>query len=276
MRGWTIALAIMAAAVPAKAQLYRPKDHPDATTTGWRNAPPKEVEARTGDGLSLKGLYWEGRADLPVLLFLQGRSGDRFDAAHYAEPLAAAGYAVVVAGYRGYGGNPGKPDEKGLNLDGAAFAELARGLRPGARLYAVGHSLGAAVALTLAAERAVDGEIVLGAFPDLASVAPKITRAFLPDRFSNLDTVARLPKPAILIQGRYDATISMAQGQKLLGAAPMGSVLLVLDRQDHRPDMAEIVAILPAIFDFAEGRIQPLAAQARARGFAMFQKTPAP
>lgn len=276
MRLWTIALMMLLSAVPAHAQLYRPKDHPEKAATSWRYQPPVDINVRTRDGLALKGLYWGGKSDLPTLVFLQGRSGDRVDAAHYAEPLAAAGYAVVIASYRGYGGNPGKPDEKGLASDGMAFAELARKLRPGSKIFAMGHSLGAAVALKLAAEGAVDEVITLGAFPDLRSVAPRITRAFLPDRFSNLDTAARLRRPAILIQGRYDDVVSMEQGQKLLGAAPMGSALLVLDRQDHRPDMAEIVAVMPAIIDFTRGNAGPLKAQAVARGFAMFQKTPAP
>jgi uncharacterized protein len=274
MLRWTVALMMVMAAAPASAQLYRPNDHPEKASTRWNYAPPVEIDVRTRDGLALKGLYWGGRTDLPVLVFFQGRSGDRVDAAHYAEPLAAAGYAVVIASYRGYGGNPGKPDEKGLNLDGAAFAEYAQGLRSGTKVYAIGHSLGAAVALTLAADGAVDGVITLGAFPDLRSVAPKIVRAFLKDRFANSDTIARLQQPAILIQGRYDDVVSMAQGQALLGAAPMGSVLLVLDKQDHRPAMSEIVAILPAMLAFAGGRIEPLNAEARARGFAIFQKTP--
>ena len=273
LRYW-LALIVASIAVPAQAQLYRPNDHLEPARP-WTGPAPAEITVRTADGLTLKGLQWQGRAELPVLVFFQGRSGDRFDAARYAEPLAQAGYGVVIASYRGYGGNPGKPDEAGLRRDGAAFTAFARAGAAGRPVYALGHSLGAAVALTLAAEGAVDRAITLGAFPDLRSVAPRIVRAFLRDRFSNLEAVARLTKPAILIQGRYDELVSMAQGQKLLGAAPMGSVLIVLDKQDHRPAMSAIVAILPAILDFADGRIAALAQAARTRGFAMFQKTAA-
>jgi len=272
---WWFALIVALAALPAQAQLYRPSDHLEPTRP-WMGDAPAEIAVRTSDGLALKGLHWPGGAELPVFVFFQGRSGDRFDAARYVEPLARAGYGVVVASYRGYGGNPGKPDEAGLQRDGAAFMAFARASRPGAEVYAIGHSLGAAVALHLAAEGAVDRVITLGAFPDLRSVAPKITRAFLRDRFDNLQAAARLRRPAVLIQGRYDDVVSMAQGQQLLGAAPMGSVLLVLDKQDHRPDMAAIVAILPAILAFAGDRIEPLKAEAVARGFAMFRKTPGP
>ena len=182
----------------------------------------------------------------------------------------------MVAGYRGYGRNPGSPSEAGLAMDGASFAALAHRLHPGAKLYAVGHSLGAAPALALAADKAVDGVLTIGAFPDLRSVAPKITRAFLPDRFSNLETVAKIGAPVVLIQGRYDDIVSMAQGQKLLGACPAGSLLLVLDRQDHRPAMAEVAAILPAILAYREGRIAPLIEAAKAPTFAIFRKDAIP
>lgn len=220
-------------------------------------------------------MQWEGRAELPLLVFFQGRSGDRFDAARYAEPLALAGYGVVIASYRGYGGNPGKPGEAGLARDGAAFVQFARTQRREGPIYAIGHSLGAAVALRQAADGLVDEVITLGAFTDLRSAAPKIVRAFLHERYSNLETAALLRRPAILIQGRYDDIVSMEEGQKLLGAAPMGSVLLVLDKQDHRPNMHAIVPLLPALFDFAAGRIESLATAARVQSFAMFRKTPA-
>jgi len=258
----------------ARAQLYAPRSHPPAPKA-WQEQAPEPKTVRTSDGLVLKGLYWRGRAELPLLLFFQGRSGDQMDAAHYAEPFALAGYPLLIASYRGYGGNPGSPDEAGLTRDGLAFITLARGLHPEGKVYLVGHSLGAAVAMNVAAEVPADGIIALGAFPDLRSVAPKLLRGFLADRYSNLDTARRLTTPIVLIYGRNDDVVSFAQARQLLEATPLDSLLLVLDKQDHRPDLALIAAILPAIFAAGKGEFNPLIAEAKARTFAIFRKEPA-
>ena len=92
--------------------------------------------------------------NLTVLVF-NGNAGDR----SFRAPLAAlshAGFSVLLFDYRGYGRNPGRPSEAGLLMDArAARAYLAhRGDIAPAHLVYFGESLGAAVAIALAAEQA--------------------------------------------------------------------------------------------------------------------------
>ena len=67
-----------------------------------------------------------------------------------------SGFSVLLFDYRGYGRNPGRPSEAGLLMDArAARACLAhRGDIAPAHLVYFGESLGAAVAIALAAEQA--------------------------------------------------------------------------------------------------------------------------
>jgi alpha-beta hydrolase superfamily lysophospholipase len=115
---------------PVSSKLYQPAPLA-AAPLNWSGRAPIAVTARTVDGLALTGWFWAPEQPHDdVLLFLPGRAGNRDIAAKQAEAFAAGGRGVLVASYRGYGDNPGKPDESGLYRDGAAFADLARTLRP--------------------------------------------------------------------------------------------------------------------------------------------------
>ncbi|MDD1451530.1 hypothetical protein NHF48_011970 [Sphingomonas sp. H160509] len=49
-----------------------------------------------------------------MLIYVPGRAGNRDIAARAAQAFARDGRGVLVASYRGYGDNPGVPDERGL------------------------------------------------------------------------------------------------------------------------------------------------------------------
>ncbi|MEA2239928.1 MAG: uncharacterized protein QOC81_4652 [Thermoanaerobaculia bacterium] len=164
-------------------------------SVSWSGRAPQEVTAKTADGLKLRGYYWPPpSAGGDVILFFHGQSGNRYKAAQMAAPLAAGG-GLLVADYRGYGDNPGAPDEAGLYKDARAFLSLARTLAPNSRIYLLGFSLGAAPALHLAGEEAVAGVITLGAFTSLRDAAPRAARGLIRDRFDNRAAIARVDEP---------------------------------------------------------------------------------
>ena len=81
---------------------------------------------QTDDGLSL--IVWyappAGAGDF-VVLYLHGNGGNIAYRARRILGFAELGWGVMLPEYRGYGGNPGTPSEKGLLLDArAAYARL--------------------------------------------------------------------------------------------------------------------------------------------------------
>lgn len=226
----------------AREALYAPRN--DAIVIAdWTNAPPREVHAQTADGLRLQGFYWPGDpAGRDIILFFHGRHAHQGVGAKYAQYLQGHGEAVLVASYRGFGGNPGSPSRAGMLKDAAAFIALARALKgPESRLWLVGHSLGGAVALQAAADDGhVAGVVAISTFARMREAAPVLLREMLPDRWNNLDAVARLKVPLLILQGSKDTTIPPDSGSELLAAAHGPAAYVSLLGATHKPYMQQI------------------------------------
>jgi hypothetical protein len=222
-------------------RIYRPEPITGAVT--WPAEAPRQVTARTADGLDLGGYYWAPEAGSgDIILFFHGNGGNRNTAARVAEPLRRNGKGLLVASYRGYGDNPGRPTEAGLFADGAAFIALARRLQPEARLFLVGWSMGGAVALELASRVPVDGVVTIGTFTRLADVAPGIARGFLPDRFDNLAAIGRVRAPVFLFHGTQDAIVPYAHAARLRTASGNRATVVTMNGLGHHFDFARIAA----------------------------------
>ncbi len=213
--------APLACAAPAHAGPINDRIYPapkaaltlDGTPTGTA---PITVVSR--DGLSLTGLALPAQPGRPTLLVFHGNGSSATTLMRWFAPLAARGYGIVAAEYRGYSANPGKPSEPGLAADADAFFAYARGQRP-TRLIVVGHSLGGAVALGLANREKLDAVVTIGAFTQLREFVPKIARGFVSDHYDNLAAVAALDEPYFLIHGTSDETVPSQMGSALHGAA---------------------------------------------------------
>lgn len=235
------ALLLGGCAAVVRERIYK-ADHAPVEIARWVESIPRPLTVTTRDGLGLTGYYWPGDpADRDVLIFFHGRGSNLGIAARYAEHLTGHGDHVIVVSYRGFGGNPGSPSETGLVADGEAFVAKARQIvGPDARLFLIGHSLGGAVALHIAAVEKVAGVVTLSTFDRLAGSAPEGTSGLLPDKWDNRSVVGRIEAPFVMIHGSADARVSMAQAGALFGAARSPAVWLTAVGAGHSPDMTRI------------------------------------
>jgi len=230
---------------------------PDVTAAGLPSAEPVEFE--TEDDLRLAG--WFISAGTPstgyTVIVFNGNGGDRGDRAELAAQIAARGIAVFLFDYRGYGGNPGLPSERGLARDARA-ALACVGRRPDVdarRLVFFGESLGAAVAVRLAIEFPPAALALRSPFASLASVG-KHHYPFLPvrwllrDRYPTIDRIARIQSPLLVVAGDADQVVPIGESEALFHAAPYPKRLVVLPGADHND--AELVsgpALVRALLD---------------------------
>jgi fermentation-respiration switch protein FrsA (DUF1100 family) len=239
-----------------------------------RSAPPpaagvlpgaRDVTLHTADGLSLAA--WlvppapgAPRRDLAVLV-THGNAGNRLSRAPLAAALAGLGLTVLLVDYRGYGGNPGSPSERGLARDArAARAYLVdQAGVPAGRLIYYGESLGAAVATGLAAEYPPAGLVLRSPFVDLPAAGhehyPLLpVRLLARDRFQVARLLARINTPTVVVYGTADTIVAPEQSIAVAESAAGPVRLVAVEGADHND--ASLLAgdqLIGAVGELADG-----------------------
>lgn len=187
------------------------------------------VTARTEDGLNLTGWYQAApTAGAPVVLFFHGSGGNLWYNRATARGFVGHGYGLLMAEYRGYGGNPGTPTEMNFDQDARAWMRF---LREGqhidaARIVIAGQSLGTGVAVKTANENPdARALILLSPYTTLPAVAAS-TYWYIPlgflmrDKFDNLGRIRSVRMPLLILHGERDDVIPIALGRAVYDAAP--------------------------------------------------------
>jgi uncharacterized protein len=193
---------------------------------GFEQLGVRELTLTTEDGLSLLSWYLPARPGRPVIAYFHGNGGHIGYRAERLLRFAREGYGVLMAEYRGYGGNPGTPTEAGFYTDArAALDFLDREAIPSNRLVLYGESLGSGVAVALAAEHDI-AALILEAPPTSVAEVAQCHFPFVPaarmvtDRFDSLSRIGRVKAPILVLHGERDRVVPVRYGRALLEAAP--------------------------------------------------------
>lgn len=191
-----------------------------------------EVVLDTEDGLALRAFYREPATGLtPTIIYFHGNGGTLAGASVSNRALAEAGFGVLLVEYRGYGGNPGEPSERGFYTDGAAALQWlrGRGVAP-AQTIVIGNSIGGGVATEMALALSKSGTppaalILIAPFTSLPDAAANKLwwtpiRALVRERYDNAGKLDHIGDLRILIQhGTRDTLISDDHGRALANSA---------------------------------------------------------
>ena len=200
----------------------------------------RDVTLETSDGLQLSAWFLPPAAadgPAPGVVVLPGNAGNRGGRAPLARGLADAGMAVLLLDYRGYGGNPGTPSERGLRADAAAAADWLAAQPVVDRLVYLGESLGAAVAVRLALDRPPAAVVLRSPFQSLGSMARlhygPVPDWVLRDRFPVEALVGELDVPLLVVAGERDNIVPAEQSRRVFDAAREPKRFVVVPDAGH-------------------------------------------
>ncbi len=221
--------------------------HPDRETPSpaeWGAPQMTAVQVPTADGLTLLA-WWKAPAEnRPTIVHFHGNAGHIGNRASKVLPLMEAGFGMLLAEYRGYGGNPGRPSEKGLLTDGRAALDYLAGIGVAPdRVVIYGESLGSGIAVAMAREWADSGRplraVVLEApFTSVADVAqhhyPYVPALYLVrDRFDSLSRIDGITAPLFIVHGDRDTVVPVRLGRRLFAAAKEPKTDLWIESAGH-------------------------------------------
>jgi len=192
---------------------------PDSIGLDW-----EDIWLVTEEGQQVHAWLVEHPEARGVAVYCHGNAGNIGDRMHTLRMLHAARLSTLIFDYTGYGQSGGEVGEEVSYSSARAAEKFARESLAAERIVLVGRSLGAAVAVRLASERAPDALVVQSGFLSLADVASDLypwlpARLITGERFPSKDLIGDVNCPVLVAHGTDDRTIPTAHGEGLFAAA---------------------------------------------------------
>lgn len=231
---------------------------------GLAGASWREAAISSADGAALKGWVFlpaSERESGKAVILLHGAGDSRKGMLGFARFFAQHGYAALVVDSRGHGVSAGPRVTYGLleKTDMTRWADYLLSLKPGARLYGLGMSMGASILIQALDNekrfRSVVAECPYATFRAAASeriprltglpaafASPIIGAAFLYarlrygydlDAVSPVESLRRTHTPVLLIHGLADDRTDPGQSRELHAANPANSELWEVPGAKH-------------------------------------------
>jgi len=249
----TAALIVAGLWVFQRRLIYQPDASPPGAAAQFLPG-GQDVTLRTSDGLDLEAWYVPAPDGCRrTVLIAPGNAGNRADRAPLGRALVDRGFGVLLLDYRGYGGNPGRPDEAGLRADARAAQSFLAGEEavPGSAMIYFGESLGAAVVTDLASSHPAAALVLRSPFTDLAAAAGEAfpvlpVGLMLWDTWPVADTLRHIPIPTTVIYGTADTVIPPELSLTVAGAAAGPTTVVAVPGANHND---QVLLDGPAVID---------------------------
>lgn len=194
----------------------------------------EEIALHTDDGLRLYAWYKKPTTKKVTVVYFHGNGGHLGGRMAIVRQLLDQGFGVLLVSYRGYGGNPGSPTEKGLYADARAAVAYTHNRSQCVVIY--GESLGTGVAVEMAVTFPLQGLILQAPFLSLTAMARHQYPWVLiepKDKYASNEKISRLQAPLLILHGKKDRVVPFAQGKALFDLAPGEKEMEVLPNNNH-------------------------------------------
>lgn len=203
-----------------------------------------QVEYKSADGTDLFAWYTKPKPGHKVIVFMHGNSYNIEKFYHKMILLAEEGYGTFMPEYRGFGGIKGAINEKNLGADAVAAVKYLNSIGfENKDIIVYGMSLGSYMATNtvyLLQEHGAFAALVLEVpFTSLLDTVKQIVPIPLPctlimrDKYNNLDKIAAIKSPVLIMGGSEDPTVPVNLARTLYENAPEDKHLIVYDGGAH-------------------------------------------
>lgn len=182
------------------------------------------IKLNPNNNLTIESWYKPAHSDKPTIVYLHGNGGHIGHRIKFIRYFLNNGFGVFLLEYRGYGGNPGKPTEKGFYEDARAALQFLKNEEniPSNKIILYGESLGTGVAVKMATETDVCAVILQSAYTKLEDLAKYhypwlITVLF--DKFDSFSRIKQLKVPILFLHGKEDVIVTPKFGLQLYNKA---------------------------------------------------------
>ncbi|MET4578376.1 alpha/beta hydrolase [Ottowia thiooxydans] len=261
--------------------IFQPSDrswgNSAAMTEGMKDVWINYDSRLTSEPVRLHALWHPAESEAtscrPVLLYLHGARYNVTGSAPRIRRMQELGFSVLAVDYRGFGKTSRElPSEEMANEDARAAWEWLAEQYPDSPRYIFGHSLGGAMAVTLAEQVSDERGLILeGTFTSIPDVAGTMKWGWLPvgplitQRFESATRIGKVGSPVLVVHGSEDRLIQPDLGRKLFDAASEPKQFVLVEGGSHHNTNAvgqpQYRAALPQIF--ANGCFSSTVAQQR-------------
>jgi fermentation-respiration switch protein FrsA (DUF1100 family) len=196
------------------------------------------LKLSSADGARISAIHLPHPSAPYTILYSHGNAEDLGLIVPALTRLREWGFAVFAYDYQGYGTSEARSSEARAYQDvDAAYAYLTAtlGVPPG-RIIAYGRSVGSGPAVDLAARKPLGGLVIESGFITAFRVVLRLP--VLPfDKFRNLDKIAHVSCPVLVMHGMEDEIVPFVHGRKLFDAAPPPKRSLWIEGAGHNDFM---------------------------------------
>ena len=269
-----LALALGLTITLHKVDVFGPPKRPDAALwehAGAGDGAPVPVSFKSGDGVVQRGWRFAARLEQrPYLLFFYGSNEDvRTERRRLAFLADALDINTVAFDYRGYGFSDGNVDPQAIRSDALLAYDAVRSSAGSAPILIYGWSVGAEMAVHVAAARPAAG-LILQAPPASADAmaaasrkndVPRLVRWAVSLRFDDetravfqgAHEIRGASQPLLVLQGDRDEVVPLAQARQVFTASAAPYKTFVTVPGAHHNDLRiSTPPALPALISFVQ------------------------
>tara|TARA_B100001250_G_scaffold410123_1_gene435920 strand:+ start:1173 stop:2009 length:837 start_codon:yes stop_codon:yes gene_type:complete len=208
--------------------------------------PIEKILIKTKDNINLKAWYYKKNLNnYKTILFLHGNAGSLKNRIHKINHFKDIKINFLLLSWRGFSGNKGKPNEKGLYEDARSAVRWLndQGIE-NKDIIIYGESLGTGIASEIAQNKKFAGIILESPFTSMIDAGydkyPFLpVKLLLKDKYESNKKIKNINSPILIMHGKIDNIVPFYMGKKMYELANEPKYFYFSDYDNHMMEYNE-------------------------------------